>query len=251
MASQCEMESSVEPLSLSTEKCAICLCSIDQMTKLDACSHIFCYSCIHMWSKNKRTCPLCNAEFSIFCTNFQKDGSFDEELAPIPSVPKPDLSGDLECLGHSYFLDEAVRLSAIAQNTQRAMVRSQLQNSRTKFGNKFENSWEQRKFESLTHVVQKLNVLTQLFRSDEHFDPLTVLQELYQVQAEMDLLGRGPNAKDMIPTASTRYTADDYDDLSSDEDDQDCYDFKGTHSKKDRKFHGRTANKPTSQWKKK
>eukprot|EP00818_Percolomonas_sp_WS_P003693 CAMPEP_0117441052 /NCGR_PEP_ID=MMETSP0759-20121206/3421_1 /TAXON_ID=63605 /ORGANISM="Percolomonas cosmopolitus, Strain WS" /LENGTH=449 /DNA_ID=CAMNT_0005232865 /DNA_START=169 /DNA_END=1518 /DNA_ORIENTATION=+ len=45
------------------EKCAICFDDITNKTTLDACTHIFCWECIHQWSVKSNVCPLCRERF--------------------------------------------------------------------------------------------------------------------------------------------------------------------------------------------
>lgn len=46
--------------------CTICLCEPDKLevSSLDGCSHLFCFSCIEKWSERENTCPLCKCRFS-------------------------------------------------------------------------------------------------------------------------------------------------------------------------------------------
>jgi len=240
---------------LDHEKCAICLGTIANRTELDSCIHFFCHNCINLWSKNRRVCPLCNTEFKVLRMNFSEDGTYDQMDVPIPAVRNADLSSDLECLDHTYFVGEALRLLAIAQDSQRSIVRSQKQNAHSKFGSKFSNSWEARNWDSLANIVFRLNDLVKLFRSDEQFDPFTVLQELYDVQTQMEMIWRRPVSSQQKESSSSdaqRYSADDYDNLSSDSEDEYSYEVeRGSNPKKDRKANGKTPKRPVPQKKKK
>jgi len=239
---------------LDQDKCAICLGTIINRTELDSCVHFFCKNCISLWSKNKRICPLCNREFKALRMNFKENGTYEQLEVPIPSVQKPDIASDLECLDQTYFIAEAVRLLGIAQEYQRSMVRSQKQNAQTKFGNKFSNSWEARNWDSLEHIVFQLSELVKLLRSDEHIDPFDILRQLNDVQSQMEMIWRGPISCQRVESDSSniqRYSADDYDDLSSDSEDEYTFEFEGSNPKKDRKVSGRTLKRPFSQNKKK
>ena len=38
-----------------------------QLASISGCSHKFCFKCIKRWSRRKKTCPLCNTDFSKIC----------------------------------------------------------------------------------------------------------------------------------------------------------------------------------------
>jgi len=254
-ASILDSQVSFEALTLlDQDRCAICLGEIECRTELDSCTHSFCQDCIKTWSKSRRLCPLCKAEFRVLHTNIKTDGTFEEELVPVPAAKKADVGTDLECLDHTYFLRETKRLLSTAQESQRSMVRSQKQNAHTKFGSKFSSSWEERNWDSLASIVARLTDMAQLFRSDEQFDPFTILQQLYAIQTEMELVWRSPMSTPSKESSSpnARYSANDYDDLSSDSEDEYCYEFEGgSNRKQDRKVSGRLPKQPASQKKKK
>ncbi len=46
--------------------CTICLCEPDkeEVSALDGCNHLFCFSCIEKWSERENSCPLCKCRFS-------------------------------------------------------------------------------------------------------------------------------------------------------------------------------------------
>ncbi|KYQ92621.1 hypothetical protein DLAC_06617 [Tieghemostelium lacteum] len=46
------------------DKCGICLEFPTDKGKPNMCSHIYCYSCIVLWSKTANVCPVCLQEFS-------------------------------------------------------------------------------------------------------------------------------------------------------------------------------------------
>jgi len=250
---ECALETSLDNLSLSEQKCAICLSSLNQQTELNSCTHSFCYNCIQTWSKSRRICPLCNSEFTSWKVYLDQDGTFQQEEVPEPQ--KADIETNLDCLDQNYFTGETMRLLVVAREAQRNIVRSQKQNAHTKFGNKFSSSWEARNWDSLASIVSTLENMIHLFRSDQHIEPHTVLQELYEIETQMDLIFRAPltNTKQVNPPqAQSRYSADDYYDLSSDSEDEYCYEFDGkSNPKKERKESGRVPKRPIPQKKNK
>jgi hypothetical protein len=46
--------------------CAICMCEPDRedISNIDGCAHLFCFSCIGKWSDTENSCPLCKSRFS-------------------------------------------------------------------------------------------------------------------------------------------------------------------------------------------
>lgn len=46
--------------------CAICMCEPDRedVSNIDGCAHLFCFSCIGKWSDTENSCPLCKSRFS-------------------------------------------------------------------------------------------------------------------------------------------------------------------------------------------
>ncbi len=44
--------------------CPICLSSLSiRKARPSICKHIFCFNCIKIWSKEKKSCPLCRKSF--------------------------------------------------------------------------------------------------------------------------------------------------------------------------------------------
>lgn len=39
------------PVKQQDQKCGICLDAFDKQGKINSCSHLFCFECIHFWSK--------------------------------------------------------------------------------------------------------------------------------------------------------------------------------------------------------
>jgi len=46
------------------ETCSICLDNILIRGKLSSCDHGFCFDCIHKWSEQTNTCPICKRRFT-------------------------------------------------------------------------------------------------------------------------------------------------------------------------------------------
>lgn len=68
--------------------CPICLRNLDDehgVAVITNCLHAYCLNCIRRWSKLKRKCPLCTAEFdSWFCNINPRFKTFREEKLPPP-----------------------------------------------------------------------------------------------------------------------------------------------------------------------
>ena len=62
--------------------CAICLGNIveERGAVLQWCMHRFCTHCIEEWSRVRRVCPLCKAEFSGWYYNVQSNNEFEEKV---------------------------------------------------------------------------------------------------------------------------------------------------------------------------
>ena len=45
-------------------RCPICLGRVSSATKPSNCNHVFCYYCIHEWSKENLKCPICRQDYS-------------------------------------------------------------------------------------------------------------------------------------------------------------------------------------------
>ena len=52
----------------STDECIICLTDIKNKSKINSCSHCFCFKCIKSWSQHCNKCPLCKKEFKVIIT---------------------------------------------------------------------------------------------------------------------------------------------------------------------------------------
>jgi hypothetical protein len=55
-----------DPDSPELASCAICMCEPDRedVSNIDGCAHLFCFSCIGKWSDTENSCPLCKSRFS-------------------------------------------------------------------------------------------------------------------------------------------------------------------------------------------
>ncbi|KAI4345456.1 hypothetical protein L6164_012580 [Bauhinia variegata] len=67
--------------------CPICFRNLEVHYRaaavLTACRHAYCIECIRKWSKLRRKCPLCNAEFnSWFCKLSLSSREFQKEVLP-------------------------------------------------------------------------------------------------------------------------------------------------------------------------
>ncbi|RZC55534.1 hypothetical protein C5167_014391 [Papaver somniferum] len=84
------------------KSCPICLQNFDnlhhhyhQVAVLTFCMHAYCIHCIHKWSHMKRNCPLCNAEFDSWFSNFRVfTGKFEVFRLPKLDNKKMIDSGD-------------------------------------------------------------------------------------------------------------------------------------------------------------
>eukprot|EP00850_Spirogloea_muscicola_P007726 SM000039S14556 [mRNA] locus=s39:770209:773368:- [translate_table: standard] len=65
--------------------CPICLADLEDANKavLCWCMHSYCVSCIDKWSKVRRLCPLCKAEYVGWYYNIHGDGSYKEKVLPL------------------------------------------------------------------------------------------------------------------------------------------------------------------------
>eukprot|EP00850_Spirogloea_muscicola_P005308 SM000024S07770 [mRNA] locus=s24:340981:344080:- [translate_table: standard] len=78
--------------------CPICLADLEDANKavLCWCMHSYCVSCIDQWSKVRRLCPLCKAEYIGWYYNIHGDGSYEEKVLPLLPVE----SKEKEAAGH-------------------------------------------------------------------------------------------------------------------------------------------------------
>ncbi|XP_024358893.1 uncharacterized protein [Physcomitrium patens] len=68
--------------------CPICLANIEESTEavLQWCMHRFCTHCIEEWSRVRRVCPLCKAEYRGWYYSVQSNNEFLERI--LPPVPE-------------------------------------------------------------------------------------------------------------------------------------------------------------------
>lgn len=64
--------------------CPICLGNIEEAGEavLQWCMHRFCTHCIEEWSKVRRVCPLCKAEYRGWYHGVQSNNEFQERVLP-------------------------------------------------------------------------------------------------------------------------------------------------------------------------
>jgi len=231
---------------VAADRCAVCLEVKEQPSHLNACDHVFCRKCITAWSQTRRMCPLCNAEFTSI-SFLSLEAILIEEPIAVPFAKEADLTSDLEALDHTYFLREARRLLNAAEEAQRVIVRAQKQRVLPKYGSKFQDSHEERNWNLLQSVVSRLQVNMEVFHSDQRLDPTSVLQDLYDIQEQMDQVWRSPQQNELSyenQGKHQRYSADDYDALSSEEDEEEYEYYEGrgrNDNRKDRKHNGRVG----------
>lgn len=98
----------IRPLSPSFTKCPICL--LDSMERdpsfTNTCFHLFCYSCIENWTKNKATCPLCRTKFTKIIYNIKSATNYEEKPAnPIRRDDDDSYIADRLMLEHLHTLN--------------------------------------------------------------------------------------------------------------------------------------------------
>ena len=71
--------------------CPICLGKIEAAGEavLQWCMHRFCTHCIEEWSKVRRVCPLCKAEYRGWYHGVQSNNEFQERILPPVSESNP------------------------------------------------------------------------------------------------------------------------------------------------------------------
>lgn len=50
-----------------TDICGICREELTEATKIQECSHVFCFACIGKWCNISNSCPLCQTRFFQLC----------------------------------------------------------------------------------------------------------------------------------------------------------------------------------------
>lgn len=74
------------------EECGICLEPVKRRGRLDACSHVFCYSCISRWTKRSSSCPHCKRDI----TTISKTDPSGENIDSVHSVRRRTLRDTLD-----------------------------------------------------------------------------------------------------------------------------------------------------------
>eukprot|EP01119_Soliformovum_irregulare_P001448 TRINITY_DN11146_c0_g1_i1.p1 TRINITY_DN11146_c0_g1~~TRINITY_DN11146_c0_g1_i1.p1 ORF type:complete len:240 (+),score=51.83 TRINITY_DN11146_c0_g1_i1:211-930(+) len=186
------------------DRCAICL-ETDYLPRVQLeCRHTFCEGCIREWVKVKNTCPMCYASI-LSIQSRDLDGNWTEDIVEAPKPATADLGSDLQALDHNYFIAEIQRMLSSAHAAQRS-ARSV---GKVK-------TYSQIDPQDIDRIVTELETHLELFHADVPFDPLTYLDVLYGLQRDLTT----PKIQPPPPESERgRYGADDYDDLSSDEDD--------------------------------
>lgn len=56
--------------------CTICMCPPEkgEVSEIDGCNHLYCFSCIAEWAEHQNTCPLCKARFNRISRRGRKRG---------------------------------------------------------------------------------------------------------------------------------------------------------------------------------
>jgi hypothetical protein len=169
--------------------CLICLNSISEETvsRIKECKHLFCYECISKWAKTKLTCPLCTKKFEVIEFHFASDGTCEEKKFEEPTKRPDDVDVDLSCLDFNYFLDEVNRL---LENGERlfAMTKA-LARQNGKVHLHFSND---SKLTPTLHTVlcTLRNIQTDLL-NEVRFDPLVLIQQLYDIENTLKELWNG------------------------------------------------------------
>jgi hypothetical protein len=203
--------------------CLICLNSISEETvsRIKECKHLFCYECISKWAKTKLTCPLCTKKFEVIEFHFASDGTCEEKKFEEPTKRPDDVDVDLSCLDFNYFLDEVNRL---LENGERlfAMTKA-LARQNGKVHLHFSND---SKLTPTLHTVlcTLRNIQTDLL-NEVRFDPLVLIQQLYDIENTLKELWNGRTPTSM-PQHSQRTENDrlgrfDADEFGEDDEDED------------------------------
>jgi len=201
--------------------CAICMSDAMDSVRIAACSHQFCRGCIMQWASSKRSCPLCNCEFSKIIQT-AANGIQNEEYIDAPSpVMESYLEKDLECLDHRYFAVEARKLLSLANSTQGTLTHAF-------HNNKSCSKYNESHWEAIQEIIIRLDDLVAFFCAEDSdlFDPHVMLQEFYDIDNNIRTINKGqPVVAQRSQRESMRYSADDVDAIPSDEEEDDDYDF--------------------------
>lgn len=197
-----------------SSSCAICMSEqLQQPAKIQACGHCFCLQCIRQWSRSspEPRCPLCNASFQVLV----HDGT--EEELPLSSQQRARVEADLGCLDHAYFVAETRRLISRATAAQHAIFRNAQNCGRAG------TAESDQAYGILANVIASLNSYKTSMEEEVPFEAEHVLQELYNLDAVVQGVQAGTWERNAPQTAPRRYTADDAEHMSDDDDTYDEY----------------------------
>lgn len=137
--------------SIAGKSCPICLCRVVERTAavVIPCNHAYCVECIRRWSNLKRKCPICNSEFDswFFGLNLLSK-TFQREKLPV--APAKDKAVFLR--NSDVYLR---RLRWVAERSRQLLG----------FFFLIQNFFFS--FEACKLVCSLLNIIVQLFSSDE------------------------------------------------------------------------------------
>lgn len=225
------------------EVCVICMDSVHDRAVVKSCKHAFCKECIWSWAKAKHTCPLCNSPFNfLLIRTLGPNGkeSIREIEAPVitENLAQNDMVTDLQALDQNYFKSEVRRLLFSAETKQQSLAKNRRLQTHSMFGVSSVDAWEERNWQTLLKIISTLKNFAQVFESENSFDPRSTLHELYSIQDSIQAMWRDPYqvSATEVESQASRYGADDYDNMSSDEEDE--YEER-YNSKKNRKPNGR------------
>jgi len=171
------------------EVCAVCYDPITLLNKavVNNCLHVFCEDCIHKWVKVQRSCPLCKQELISIHHTFLDDGSFTDEVPPLPNpeiLNVQPVEEQLQCLDHGFFLAEVTHLLQSAEQTHHRL-----------WANKQSKSvsiLEQRHLEMVEEVCVGLRNHKRKLQGMLHFESHAILQDLYRLQSVLQEIDSGP-----------------------------------------------------------
>jgi hypothetical protein len=198
--------------------CIVCYETITTTNKasIKGCSHEFCYICIKNWAQTSLSCPLCKQEFSVLQHSFKEDGACEEEVLSMPTAAPIAVEEQLNCLDHSFFLAEVSRLLQAAEHAHKQLWLE----GRVGRG---VSIVEKQQLQALESVCVELRNHKRRLQALLQFDPHTVLQDLYRLQAMLENMWRGSYGDisgQQQAAPPVRYSADDAweGDISDDDD---------------------------------
>lgn len=167
--------------------CIVCYETITTANKaiIKGCSHEFCLTCIKNWTQTSILCPLCKQEFSILLHSFKEDGTCTEEVLSIPTAAPAAVEEQLNCLDHSFFLAEVSRLLQAAEHAHKQLWLE----GRVGRG---VSIVEKKQLQALESICVELRNHKRRLQALLQFDPHTVLQDLYRLQAMLENMWRSP-----------------------------------------------------------